>query len=456
MSNPRDDYQKKLSEALDARLQWLKASELPKIKEEVHAFQSAFSTLYTFLLRKGMVSEDPYKDKTESSEIQIPETRAFSPSEKQEQLSSRMASYDKQLGLLVNSYQFNMKLFTLERTRRIRTLINYIGWGHLSVDAEDINTYTVAELVSTARHTGDHTTQSLLNGTLSSLGKMLISINKRLNNIQKYNREMYKLELRKSVLPALKESPSLEMVKRAAMNSMSKSLFYPELAEEVLKEDYSPNGSALQAAVLEKLKVVVEAKPAMPKEVVLKVFLLEGIQVFGSVASTLSEIWIKFDENHNVLENQKRSTWKKIQQVLIRIFNLKTGTEPCIYDIKYVESESGTLIREQVNFQKFMLELEANTKSCSSIVHNLETQSEPQLFVALDRQIVDIQKCYKTLVGLDDYFKAQIKADAHSHVKGIKPELSAIKNALFKANQQHAEYLSQREKLIQFKSSAPH
>ncbi|MDR0636944.1 MAG: hypothetical protein LBF87_07685 [Treponema sp.] len=456
MNSIADDYQQKLAEALDAQLLWLKTSELPKLKEEVHSFQTAFSTLYAYFLRKGTVTEDPYKLEDKAGEIQIPETGAFSESEKQEQLSIRLASYDRQLERLVNSYQFNIELFTLERVRRIRNLISYINWAHLSIDAEDINTRTVAGLVFTARLTGDHTTQSVINGTLSSLMEMTISINKYLNIIQKYNREVYKLELRRSILAGMKETPTLNLIKQKAEKAMPKSLFYPELVEEVLKEDYSLGGSAARAAVLEKLKIIPEEKPKPPKEIVVKTFLLDGVQAIGSIAMTLSEIWLKFEENQKVLENQKSSVKEKLVRFFARIFNLKRGNDQNIYEIKYLDSDSGLLVHEQVNFHDFMLDLEASAKNCSSIVRSAGTQIEPDLLETLDRHIRDLQKRYKTLAGLDEYFKSQIKVDAHNRVKGIKPELSTIKNALIKADEQRSEYLSNKGKGGQFKSGVRH
>jgi hypothetical protein len=446
-----DVYQKKLAEALDVRLVWLKISELPKLKEAVQTFQIAFSTLYTYFLRKGLVSEDLYKVETKAGEIQIPETKAFSELEKQEQLNIRLTSYKKQLDLLANSYQFDMKLFTLERIRCIRSLVSYINWGHLSRDSEDINTRAVAGLVFTTRMSGDSTAQSVITGTLSSLVQMTIAINKSLNLLQEYNQEKYKLELRSSVLADMKEPPTLYLIKSKAKIAMPKSLFYPELVEEVLKEDYSPEGSEARGRVLDKLRFVPEEKPKPDKEVVLKDFLIEGIQAIGSIASTLGEIWLKFEENQKLLENQKRSVRGKLRQFFVRMFNLKSGNDQSIYEIKYVDSDSETLVHEQVNFQNFMLDLETSAKNCSSIVRSAGTQIEPQLLETLDRQILDMQKHYRILVGLDEYFKSQVKVDARSHVKGVKPELSTLKNALIKANQQRSDYLSQKEKSAPFK-----
>jgi hypothetical protein len=403
------------------------------------------------LLKKGLVSEDPYKHESKMGEIQIPETRVFSESEKKEQLSIRLASYDNQLDFLVNFYQFNMELFTLERIRRIRNLITYINWVHLSVDSEDINTRVVAELAFKARQGGNNTAQSIINGTLTNLMKTTCSIIEYLNIIQQYNREVYKLELRRSILADMKGSPTLDLIKEEFALSMPECLFYPELAEEVLAEDYTSAGRGAQEEALDKLKVVVEEKQKPVKEVTLKDFLLDGFQAIASMATTLSEIWLKFDENQMVLENQAISAWTKFRQFLERMLDLNQEDEQNIYEIKYVETNGGNMVSERVNFKDFMLDLDASAKNCSSIVRNAGTQTESQLLDTLDRLLLEMQKRYKIISALDDYFKSHVTADDRSRVKGIKPELSTIKNALVKANQRRSEYLSQKEEAAQLK-----
>jgi hypothetical protein len=249
----------------------------------------------------------------------------------------------------------------------------------------------------------------------------------------------------------MKGVPTLNLVKQEFAISMPESLFYPELAEEVLAEDYTSEGSAAQEEALNKLKVVVEEKQKPLKEVTLKDFLLDGLQAIGSMAATLSEIWLKFDGNQTILENQTISVWTKFRQFFERMLDLNQEDDQNIYEIKYVESNGGTMVSERVNFKDFMLDLDASAKHCSSIARNAGTQTTSQLFDTLDRLLLEMQKRYKTLSALDDYFKSHVTANERSRVKGIKPELSTIKNALVKANQRRSEYLSQREEAAQLK-----
>jgi hypothetical protein len=447
----RIDYQQKLTEALEIQKAWHRSSELPKLKSELRTFQTSFATLYTYLLKKGLVGEDPYKHESRVGEIQVPDTKVFSENENKEQLSIRLASYDNQLDFLVNFYQFNIEFFTLERIRRIQNLISYINWVHLSVDSEDINTRSVAELVIKARTAGDNTALSIVNGTLTNLMMATASINDRLNLVQEYNREAYKLELRDTILKDMAGTPTLNLIKQKFTVAIPESVFYSDMAEEVLKEDYSPEGNALQEQVLDKLKVAAEETQKPLKEVTLKDFLLEGLQALGTMSPTLNEIWIKFDENETVLENKTVSTWAKLRQFFERMLNLNQEEDPEIYEVEYTETNGGTVVREQVNFRNFMFDLEAKAKNLASITRNAETQTESHLFDTLDRLLRDLQARYKTLSALDDYFKSHVDIDERSLVKGVKPELATIKNTLIKANQRRSEYLSQKEEAAQLK-----
>jgi hypothetical protein len=447
----RIDYQKKLAETLEIRLAWLESAELPKLKNDLRTFQTSFATFYTYLLKKGLVGEDPYKHETKMGEIQVPETRAFSENEKKEQLSIRLASYDNQLDFLVNFYQFSIELFTLERIRRIRNLISYVNWVHLSIDSDGINTRTVAELVIKARQGGDNTALSIVNGTLTNLMKTTSSISEHLNLIQEYNREVYKLELRDAILKDMTGTPTINLIKQKFTVAIPESVFYAELAEEVLKEDYTPEGDALQEQALDKLRVAIEETQKPLKEITLKDFLLEGIQALGTIAPTLNEIWIKFDENQTVLENKTISTWAKLRQFFERMLNLNQEDDPELYEVEYVETNGGTMVKEEVNFKEFMLDLETRTKNLASITRSVGTQTESQLFETLDRLLRDLQVRHKTLSALDDYFKSHVDAEDRNLVKGVKPELSTIKNTLIKANQRRSEYLSQKEEATQLK-----
>jgi hypothetical protein len=70
---------------------------------------------------------------------------------------------------------------------------------------------------------------------------------------------------------------------------------------------------------------------------------------------------------------------------------------------------------------------------------------EEQLITILERAIRDVQSLHRTLTALDEYFKAEAPREDRGKIKGIRPELAAIKNAIIKSNQLRHEYSAQEE-----------
>ena len=52
---------------------------------------------------------------------------------------------------------------------------------------------------------------------------------------------------------------------------------------------------------------------------------------------------------------------------------------------------------------------------------------------------------HKILGALDDFFKLETDKEDRDKVKGIKPELAAMKNAIVRANQRRHEFSAQKE-----------
>ena len=69
----------------------------------------------------------------------------------------------------------------------------------------------------------------------------------------------------------------------------------------------------------------------------------------------------------------------------------------------------------------------------------------------LNNQIGDCSRINMQLGALDEYFKNSVNAVNRSKVKGIKMELTAIKNILVKTNQHRAEYVAFREEQEQMR-----
>jgi hypothetical protein len=75
----------------------------------------------------------------------------------------------------------------------------------------------------------------------------------------------------------------------------------------------------------------------------------------------------------------------------------------------------------------------------------LDGMPDEQLTSLLDKNIRDLQILHKTLTALDEYFKTEADKEDRSKVKGIKPELATIKNAIVRANSRRHEYIAQKE-----------
>jgi hypothetical protein len=62
-----------------------------------------------------------------------------------------------------------------------------------------------------------------------------------------------------------------------------------------------------------------------------------------------------------------------------------------------------------------------------------------------------VQTLHKILTALDEYFKSEAPQEDRDKVKGIKPELSTMKNAIIRANAKRHEYSAQKEEEEQLK-----
>jgi hypothetical protein len=81
----------------------------------------------------------------------------------------------------------------------------------------------------------------------------------------------------------------------------------------------------------------------------------------------------------------------------------------------------------------------------------LEQMQDEQLISFLERNIRDLQIIHKTLTTLDEYFKTEVDREDRDKVKGIKPELATIKNAIVRANSKRQEYSAKKEEEEQLK-----
>jgi hypothetical protein len=447
-------YPSLLSQALSARMDWLEKSELGKLKEELRVFQSSFSVLYNIYIKKGLIHEDPYKQEAKIGEIEVPDTSTFNEAERVEQLTIRLANYDNQLDFLVNFYQFNVDFLTLDRIKRILGLIKFIDWVHLTGDSPFPITKAVFELNQLSKNGLDPLTQSLFGESLTKLSRTTGAIIGYLKLLTDYHRENYKLNLRAALTNELPEAEANQVnIRRRFTTAMPGKPFYPDLVEELLKEDYSKEGPALREKILKNLQIP-DTKPKTVKAPVsFKSILLEGLQVIGNSSNILTEIAAKIDENDNILSSRRRSFFRKLLDLIHQILGKKP--EPVIYEIQYTDPARSTPVQDKLNFHNFRAEMDKKSHFLVNLANRsntkLESMPEEQLMQVLDRNIRDVQSMHKILVALDEFFKAFATKEERDKIKGIKPELAALKNSIVRSNQLRHEYSAQKEEEEQMK-----
>ncbi|MDR0486751.1 MAG: hypothetical protein LBG91_00740 [Treponema sp.] len=453
--NDITNYTSTLLQALISRKDWLEKSELGRLKETLRTFQTSFASLYNIYLKKKLINEDPYKQETKISELEVPETGMFNEAKRTEQLSIRLSSFDSQLDFLVNFYQLGMDFLNLERIKRIVGLIRFIDWASLTPDSQSANTRVVAEISNQSKVGVDPITLSIIGESLSRLAKTTVTIMGILKDLNLYYRESYKVAVRQAVTQNMSASEAnAANIKKKMQTAMPGTAFLQDLIDEIIKEDYSKNGAELKEALLKYLKVAEEKPKVVKAPVNFKGILLDGIQVIGGASVSLNEIGVKLDENQTVMESRKKGLLEMLKNLIRQITNAEP--EEVIYAVEYLDNSKGVSVKEKVSFHQFREDMYKKAKILNSFVRGpayakLSAMTEEQIIGYLERNINDVQYLHKILNALDDYFKANVLPEDRDKIKGIKPELSAMKNSFVKANQLKHEYSAQVEEEEQMK-----
>jgi len=450
------EYIATLDQALSARKDWLERNELGKLKENLRIFQISYASLYNIFLKKKLIDEDPYKQETKINELEVPESGGFNEAERIKHLTIRLSNYDSQLDFLVNFYQLGVDFLNLDRIKRIVGLIRYVDWVSFSPDSQSVMTKFVSDLTIQSKAGVDTLTLSIIGESVSRLAKTTASSMASLKELNTFYRETYKLNIRKNITQNMSAGEaSLENIRKKMPSALPGTPFYKELTDEVIKEDYAKEGDDLRETILNSLKVKEEKSKAVKQAVDFKKILLDGIVVIGGASNTLSEILTKLMENQGVLESKKKSLFEAIKELIRQITNAEP--EEVIYNIERMDETKGVPIKEKLHFRQFISDIEKKNKVLNSFMrgpayNKLSAMTDEQIINYLERNIKEVQTFHKTLGALDDFFKSTVSQEDRDKIKGIKPELSALKNTYVRANQLRYDYNAQKEEEEQMKN----
>ncbi len=454
-----------LLKALNEKSQWYDNEELPRLLEEYRMLHTCVKTLFDFAIKKAVITPDPYKLDKKISDITTPDNSQFIESERSVFMGQRFSDYESTLDFLCNYYKFSVSHITIQNIKKLVDFTNAIQWTSFSINSNKINTRVLATIIFDARQNSDPMTASMVNDSLSKASKAVTEIMNMLKAFSEFQKENYKGLIRKNVIAnphfdgeKAKESISAEIqqIKKNFTSGMGKIPFYNELIEEIAQEDLGPNKEAMQKEVLAKLTIEKHESHKKETKVDTKAILMTAIQVLGAMPPQLLQILQKIQENHDILESEHNSFFDKLKKSLRKAFGLEE--KPLYYMVTITDASTGAKRHDRINYQTFVNDLTIKSRRYTSVAQKnspgflkISSLPEEKIFDFLSSQISECNKMLVIANALDEYFKSAASPVNKPKIKGLKIDLTTLKNSVIKANQHRVEYSAYIEEEAQMR-----
>ena len=99
-----NNFTETLLQALDAKAQWYDMEELPRILENYRLLHTCIKVVFDFLVKKAMITPDPYKLDKKISDIKPPESNQFVESDRSIVMGQRFSDYESTLDFLCKGW----------------------------------------------------------------------------------------------------------------------------------------------------------------------------------------------------------------------------------------------------------------------------------------------------------------------------------------------------------------
>ncbi|TVQ22802.1 MAG: hypothetical protein EA382_11415 [Spirochaetaceae bacterium] len=447
-----------LSDAVDTRKAAIDREELPKLKEQFRVFHASLQGLHALLVRKGLVQQDPYKSDNKVADITPPSDDQYLESERDVALGVRLDAYDNVLEYLDSYYEMRAEVLDFRQLKRLSELVSYIQWDRLSPSSPKATTRGLADLVARARGGNDGFANSVIADSLDQLGKKTKEIVAQIKVVGAYKREEYKLMLRRDVIATIDNPERLQADDDASIQTIRERFksagvagpFVPELASEVIAEDYGPDGATLRQEVIARLmQSAPRARKKRPTES-LRDQLIGALRGLASASRALDAIATNLRINDEQIRSGKRDLGTRLREWIDRLTN-RTPAET-IYDIEYLDEATGSKQTERVAFTAFVDGAAKKARLYASFLaksgtpwSRLQSADEDQLLSYLSRELGDCHLIHRRAQALDVHIKSNAPPLLRARMKGVKIELTALRNAIVTANQLKHEYVGKKE-----------
>ena len=466
------EFLKRLEAALAARRSWLDG-QTALLKDAVRTYQQRYQGLFDLFLRKGLIREDPYDYGRSGGDVAAPSDEPFLDNERYDQVSWRLDTLRKHLDTIGASWKLDADGLDLGRLKRLSALVRYLPWASLTEQSQSPTARAVAQFVASIRKGTDRVTAVVVRDSVNQLALTQRELAILVAGFAGFRRERWKADLRARALPRValerlrsepKREENLRTLRRAVAETMPGSPFYPELAGEVLDEETSPQAEELRGRLLETLARTEDAaavqapRRAPPRPD--RVALLDAVRLLARCEAEMQSAFATLTVNADHLAGPTRGLAGLLHRLLDAMAG-RRGKERTV-DVEYLEQD-GTR-HETVALASFLDSVRRKVELLSSLgdesgqaLARLAATPDEPLLEFVERQLSDLLVMHRRMGGVNARLQAETIAARsgarRGEAKGIRLELSAVKNFLVKASQRMHDYTAKLEELRLYEQS---
>jgi hypothetical protein len=460
----KTDFIDILYDSLNNKQEWFNKERLPQMLEAYRLVFTCVKNLNELFVEKSLIEADPYKLDRRISDIVVPDTTIFPEPETAVVLGTRLSEYETMLDFICTYLVFSVENISFSRIKLLMEFNAVFSWENLVLNSQSPNTRALAAVVMNAKNSTNNVTISMINDSVEKSASALANINLILKELADFQKELYKGKLRKDILShpefdveKANSSPENELseIKRVYVKVFGKKHFISEYVAEIISEDQGSQKERRRELLLKKLSIKSKTAKKENKLVDIHSLLMNAILALGGISPILEQLHSKLSENFDLLFAKKKSFFNTLVSLLHRMFGLPEKEKSCLISVK--NPKSGLVEQKKINVNSMLTDLEKKSHLYNLIsskgpeYKKIESASEDTALIFLNKQISECQQFFSLITALDEHFKKYVDIMNRNKIKGLKIDLTSLRNAIIAVNKKRGDYISNKEEIEQMK-----
>lgn len=460
----KTDFIDILYDSLNNKQEWFNKERLPQMLEAYRLVFTCVKNLNELFVEKSLIEADPYKLDRRISDIVVPDTNIFPEPETSVVLGTRLSEYETMLDFICTYLVFSVENISFSRIKLLLEFNAVFSWENLVANSTSPNTRALATIVMNAKNSSNNVAVSMINDSVEKCASALASINSMLRELADFQKELYKGKLRKDILahPEFNAqnaltSPENELseIKRVYVKVFGKKNFVSEYIAEIISEDQGAQKDKRREMLLKKLAIVSKVSKKETKQIDVHEMLMSAVYSLGAISPILEQLHSKLAENFDLLFAKKKSFFNSLGALLKRMFGLPEKERTCLVTVK--NAKTGIPEQTKINVNSVLGDIERKShlylliSSKGSEYKKIESASEDTALIFLNKQVSECQQFYSLINALDEHFKKYVDIMYRNKIKGLKIDLTSLRNAIINVNKKRGDYVSNKEEIEQMK-----